>query len=137
MDKEELIRRAINARKSAYAPYSSYKVGAALYTKDGFIYEGCNVENASYGGTLCAERCAVAKAVSEGHREMTAIAIVGGEDDKEWGYAYPCGICRQVLREFTNPKEFTVLVAKSPKEYKEYSLEELLPESFGPDFKNS
>lgn len=135
MNKQELIRKAINARKAAYAPYSGYLVGAALYADVENVICGCNVENASYGLCNCAERTAVFKAVSEGRHVFKAIAIVGGlrDSDELKDYAYPCGACRQVLREFCNPKEFTVIVARSEDDYKEYTLDELLPESFGPD----
>lgn len=144
--KQKLIRMALEARLSAYAPYSAYLVGAALLCEDGCIYTGCNVENASYGATNCAERTAVFKAVSEGKRKFTVIAVAGGKslenpkDAKEkiqYGraldYAYPCGICRQVLREFSDPAQMTVLICKSVEDYKEMTLAELLPESFGPD----
>lgn len=131
--KTDLIERALEARRSAYAPYSGYKVGAALLCKDGTIYTGCNVENASYGAANCAERTAVFKAVSEGRREFTAIAVTGGRDDGEMDFAYPCGICRQVLREFADPERFLVMVGKSADEYKEMTLAALLPDSFGPD----
>jgi len=135
--KERLISLAIEARKNAYAPYSGYCVGAALMCSDGSIYTGCNVENASYGATNCAERTAVFKAVSEGHRSFMAIAIAGGKRtesmDEPTDLAYPCGVCRQVLREFCVPSEMTVIVCKSVSDYRETTLEELLPNSFGPD----
>lgn len=134
MNYEELIINALEARLKAYCPYSGYAVGAALLTKSGDIIKGCNVENASYGATNCAERTAVFKAVSEGCKEFEAIAIVGGKkDSNNLDMAYPCGVCRQVMREFANPKEFKVIVAKSITEYEEYTLEELLPHSFGPE----
>lgn len=130
----ELINAAIGARKNSYAPYSGYRVGAALLCSDGSIVTGCNVENASYGGTNCAERTAVFKAVSEGKRSFSAIAIAGGKDpDKANDYAYPCGICRQVLREFCNPGDFSVIVCRNESDFREMTLEQLLPESFGPD----
>ena len=131
--KTDLIEQALKARRSAYAPYSGYKVGAALLCKDGSVYTGCNVENASYGAANCGERTAVFKAASEGQREFTAIAITGGRDNGEMDFAYPCGICRQVLREFVDPERFTVLVGKSTEDYREMTLEALLPSSFGPD----
>lgn len=132
----ELIQAAIEARERAYAPYSDYLVGAALLTDSGEIYQGCNIENASYGATNCAERTAFFKAVSQGKREFRAIAIVGGKRKSQQGdvfpdMAYPCGICRQVMREFCGPK-FRILVGKSAEDYEEYTLEEILPESFGP-----
>ena len=132
---EQLIENAIEARKMAYTPYSKYKVGAALLSSDNKIIKGCNIENAAYGPTNCAERTAFFKAVSEGVKEFSAIAIVGGlenETDLFSGYAFPCGICRQVMREFCD-SEFEIVVARSVTDYKVYTLGELLPESFGPD----
>ena len=135
MDYRELARLADEARKNAYCIYSGFAVGAALLTSDGKVYQGCNIENASYPAGICAERTAFSKAISEGEHEFKAIAIAGGLRDSEElnDYAYPCGACRQVLREFCNPKEFTVIVARSEDDYREYTLEELLPESFGPE----
>ena len=133
MSEGELMEAAIAARKNAHAPYSSYQVGAALITEDGSFYTGCNVENASYGATCCAERTAVFKAVSEGKRSIKMIAIAGGSGDK-LNLAHPCGICRQVLREFCDPKSLKVIVGTSASSCQSYTLEELLPESFGPDF---
>ena len=118
-----------------YTPYSKYKVGAALLSSDNKIIKGCNIENAAYGPTNCAERTAFFKAVSEGVKEFSAIAIVGGlenETDLFSGYAFPCGVCRQVMREFCD-SEFEIVVARSTDDYKVYTLGELLPESFGPD----
>lgn len=135
MTEQILINKALEARENAYAPYSQFLVGAALVTEDGSIYTGCNIENASYGATNCAERTAVFKAVSEGHRSIKIIAICGGVKGGDMGMAYPCGVCRQVLREFSNPSELKVIVAKSVEDYEVYTLEELLPHSFGPDFK--
>ncbi|MCQ2541778.1 MAG: cytidine deaminase [Lachnospiraceae bacterium] len=134
-----LIDMALEARESSYSPYSNYKVGAALIAGSGKIYKGCNIENASYGATNCAERTAVFKAVSEGERYINAIAIVGGPKDAEIplpGFAFPCGICRQVLREFSDPDKLIVIVARSKDDYKVYTLADLLPDSFGPDFTN-
>ena len=133
---EELVRKALAARKNAYTPYSHFQVGAALLTGGGQIYTGCNIENAAYGPTVCAERCAIFKAVSEGERSLKAIAIAGGnekETDILSGYAFPCGVCRQVMREFTEDTACTVIVARSITEYQIFSLEELLPNSFGPE----
>lgn len=133
MDREELVRQAFEARNKAYAPYSHHKVGAALLGKNGVVYQGCNVENAGYTPTNCAERTAFFKAVSEGQLEFEAIAIVGGmEDAKELNYCAPCGVCRQVMMEFCNPKTFAVIMARSLTDYKEMTLEELLPLGFGP-----
>ncbi|MBQ8172074.1 MAG: cytidine deaminase [Oscillospiraceae bacterium] len=130
----QLIGEAIQARENSYAPYSGYCVGAALLCSDGGIITGCNVENASYGATNCAERTAVFKAVSEGRKSFTAIAIAGGKEGAaELDYAYPCGVCRQVLREFCEPSAFIVIVCRSSTDYKIMTLEELLPCSFGPD----
>jgi len=134
MEKEKLVKMALEARKMAYTPYSHFQVGAALLTKDGKVYTGCNVENAAYTPTNCAERTAFFKAVSEGEREFSAIAIVGGaEDAKELNYCSPCGVCRQVMMEFCNPKTFEVIMGKSETEYQVMTLEEVLPLGFGPD----
>lgn len=131
---KELIRSALEARKKAYAPYSGYMVGAAVLTNELRIYTGCNIENASYTPSICAERTAVSKAVSEGWRRLKAVAVVGSpKGDTISQYAFPCGVCRQVLREFADVKRFVVIVAKSEDDYKLYFLNELLPESFGPE----
>ena len=130
----ELIRSARKARQKAYAPYSGYMVGAAVLTNELRIYTGCNIENASYPPSLCAERTAISKAVSEGWRRFRAIAIVGSpKGDAITQYAYPCGVCRQVIREFAAPGQFFVIVAREEEDYKIFTLEELLPESFGPE----
>lgn len=133
MENEALIKEALLAREKSYAPYSRFHVGAALLTKRGNVYAGCNIENAAFSPTNCAERTAIFKAVSEGEKEFLKIAIVGGAEGKIMEYCPPCGVCRQVMREFVSPKEFVVVLAKSATEYKEYTLEELFPESFGPD----
>ena len=132
MKVDELIEKAFEAREASYSPYSKYKVGAALLTKDGKIYKGCNIENASYTPTNCAERTAFFKAVSEGEREFEAIAIVGGYDGSPEDYAYPCGVCRQVMMEFCDPKSFHVITAVSRDKYIDKTLEEMLPYGFGP-----
>ena len=129
---KELIREAMEASKMAYTPYSDFKVGAALLTKEGKIYRGCNIESASYTPTNCAERTAFFKAVSEGEREFEAIAIVGGRKNEIEDYAYPCGVCRQVMMEFCDPKTFQVIVAITENTYIQKSLEEMLPMGFGP-----
>lgn len=134
MDYKKLIQTAINMLDFSYAPYSHFHVGAALLTKDGKIYTGCNIENASYGPSNCAERTAIFKAVSEGAKEFCAIAIVGGAENEKKevkisDFCFPCGVCRQVLAEFCN-KDFIVIVAKSENDYKTYTLEQLLPHSF-------
>lgn len=126
----ELINKAFEGRAFAYAPYSGFKVGAALLTSKG-IYTGCNIENSSYPATNCAERTAIFKAVSCGDTEFKAIAIVGGYDNSEIeDYAAPCGICRQVMSEFVNSDEFLVIMAKSPEDYITRTLSELLPLGF-------
>lgn len=131
---KELIRSAMEARKKAYAPYSGYTVGAAVLTRELRIYTGCNIENASYTPSLCAERCAISKAVSEGSRKFKAIAVVGGpEGEENTQFAFPCGVCRQVMCEFADPEEFVVITARSEQEYRCYYLSQLLPESFGPE----
>lgn len=131
----ELIKLASAMREKAYAPYSSYTVGASALMEDGSIYTGCNIENASYGGTICAERTAIFKAISEGKRILKCIAICGGRAGDQPDFAYPCGFCRQVMREFSNPVECLIIVGKSPDDFEYFTLEELLPKSFGPDFK--
>lgn len=129
----ELIRSAMEARKKAYAPYSGYMVGAAVLTNELRIYTGCNIENAAYTPTVCAERTAVFKAVSEGWRRFKAIAVVGSPKGGITQYAFPCGVCRQVMREFANADNFVVIVAKSEQDYQALTLRELLPEGFGPE----
>lgn len=126
MDGKKLIREALRAKEGAYVPYSNFRVGAAVLTEDGKIYSGCNIEIASYSPTNCAERTAIFKAVSEGSRKIKAIAVVGDGD-----FTYPCGVCRQVLREFG--KDAQIFVANSEDEYRKYTLEDLLPHSFGPE----
>ncbi len=129
-----LIREATEAMKRSYTPYSDFKVGSALLTVNQKIYTGCNLENAAYTPTNCAERTAFFKAVSEGEKDFAAIAIVGGKDGELRDYCPPCGVCRQVIREFVDPQKFLVIVAKSEDDYLVYFLEELLPMSFGPSF---
>ena len=124
-----LISEAIKIRENAYSPYSNYCVGAAVLCGSGKIYTGCNVENASYGLSCCAERNAVFNAVSHGERVVKAVAIVGGHKDKDTEYAYPCGACRQVLNEFSD-QDTMIYVARTKDDYKTYSMAELLPESF-------
>ena len=123
---EELVKEAYEAKKNANVPYSGFHVGAALLTKSGEVYRGCNIENAAYSPTNCAERTAFFKAVSEGEREFLAIAIAGDTGD----YLFPCGVCRQVMAEFCNPAEFEIIVSASSKKYKVFKLEELLPGVF-------
>ena len=132
MDKKELIRQALAAREKAYTPYSHFKVGAALLGKSGRVYSGCNVENAAYTPSNCAERTALFKAVSEGEREFDAIAIVGSMEGKQNTLVTgPCGVCRQALYEFGGDG-LLVIMAKSPDDYVERTLGELLPFGFGP-----
>ena len=136
-EEKALVSQALEARKLAYAPYSGYTVGAALLTADGHRYLGGNIENASYGATNCAERTAFFKAVSEGEREFTAIAIAGGiSREAPVEYAYPCGICRQVMQEFCRD-DFVIYVVNSEQDYQRYTLKELLPFGFGGDAINA
>lgn len=132
MNMRELIREAICAMHRAYAPYSEFKVGAALLTKNGKIYHGCNIENAAYTPTNCAERTAFFKAVYEGEREFEAICVVGGKHCELTEFAPPCGVCRQVMMEFCNPETFKIILATNEEHYEEYLLKELLPLGFGP-----
>ena len=134
MDYKSLIKEAIAAKEMAYAPYSHFRVGAALLTKSGKVYRGCNIENVAFSPTNCAERTAIFSAVAEGQTEFEAIAIVGGnEDAAELEYCTPCGVCRQVMREFCNPETFEIILARNVDEYEVFTLEELLPFSFGPE----
>ena len=128
MDIKKLAQESIAAKEFAYTPYSHFRVGAALLTKDGGIYRGCNIENAAYTPTNCAERTAFFKAVSEGKKEFTAIAINGDAND----YLYPCGVCRQVMMEFCNPKTFKIILAIDRENYRIYTLEDMFPQGFGP-----
>ncbi|MBD7915986.1 cytidine deaminase [Clostridium sp. Sa3CUN1] len=131
IDAKLLVEKAYEAQKFAYTPYSNFNVGAALLGTNGKIYLGCNIENAAFTPTNCAERTAFFKAVSEGQHEFLAIAIVGNKADaKETEYCAPCGVCRQVIAEFCDPKNFKIYLAKNKDEFKEYTLEELLPLGF-------
>ena len=131
MEKQELIREAIAARKRSYSPYSHFQVGAALLGRSGKVYTGCNIENAAYTPTNCAERTAFFKAISEGEKEFEMIAIVGGPaKSARPDYCPPCGVCRQVMAEFCDPKAFRVLMARTETDYRECSLEEVLPFGF-------
>ena len=130
---KELVKTALFMRKMSYTPYSHFNVGAALLGADGKIYTGCNIENASYTPTNCAERTAFFKAVSEGVKDFTAIAIAGGKEDAvELDYCPPCGVCRQVMSEFCRD-DFKIILVKSSTEYREYTLTDLVPERFTPD----
>jgi len=134
MDDRDLVKEAISAREKSYSPYSNFMVGAALLTKNGKIYHGCNIENAAYGPSNCAERTAFFKAISEGEREFIAIAVAGwAKGSKNPGYAFPCGVCRQVMMEFCNPQTFKIIVASGENDFVCSSLAELLPNGFGPD----
>lgn len=128
-----MINLATEQLKYSYTPYSHFKVGAALLTKEGKLYTGCNIENAAYTPTNCAERTAFFKAVSEGEREFQAICVVGGKDGVLTEYAAPCGVCRQVMMEFCNPETFQIILATSEEQYEIFTLKELLPLGFGPD----
>ena len=134
MTEKELINEAIEARKMSYAPYSKFKVGAALLCKNGKVFRGCNIENAAYTPCNCAERTAFFKAISEGQKEFKAIAIVGGFDQKTFDeFCTPCGVCRQVMKEFCNDKEFEIYLGKQDGSIKKFKLIELFPMGFGPD----
>lgn len=134
MDDKELIELAYEARERAYTPYSGFQVGAALLTKNGKVYFGCNIENAAYTPTNCAERTAFFKAVSEGEREFAAIAVVGGPAGaRDGAMCAPCGVCRQVMREFCDPKEFRVIMEDGKGGILNLALGEILPFSFGPE----
>ncbi len=131
-DYRELIRAAFAAREKAYAPYSGFQVGAALLTKDGAVYGGCNIENASYGATNCAERTAFFRAVFDGKKDFSAIAVVGGKTGGGYVESWPCGICRQVMAEFCDMDTFEVIIAVSEEDYHVYTLKEILPHAFLP-----
>lgn len=131
MNEKELCKEAIDAMKNAYAPYSGYKVGAALLTEKGKLFAGCNIENAAFTPTVCAERVALFNAISSGERKFTAIAVAGGKDGVISGAFPPCGVCRQVMAEFCAP-DFTVLVVTGEDSYKKYTLNELFPQAFTP-----
>ena len=129
----EMIELAMQARTKAYEPYSNFQVGACVKMENGSYYTGCNIENASYGATNCAERTAVFKAVSEGVLEFDAICVVGGMNKVLKEYAAPCGVCRQVMMEFCDPDTFQIILATSKDQYEIFTLKELLPLGFGPN----
>ncbi len=131
MNEKHLCAMALEAMQGAYAPYSGYKVGAALLTADDRVYTGCNIENAAFTPTVCAERVALFKAVSEGVRDFGALAVAGGKDGVVSGAFPPCGVCRQALAEFC-PPTMPVLVVEGVDSYRRYTLSDLLPEAFGP-----
>lgn len=122
---KELINKAIQAREKSYSPYSNFKVGASVMGESGKIYSGCNIENAAYSPTICAERVAIFKAISNGEREIKKIALIGSTDS----FTYPCGVCRQVMTEFASD-DFEIIVAKNIEEYVSYALDDLMPNSF-------
>lgn len=124
MEYKELYEMAVKAMENAYAPYSKFKVGAALLTKEGEVFTGCNVENSSYGATICAERTAITKAVSEGYQDYIALAVCGSDGD----FAAPCGICRQVIYEFSD--DMDIILGNDQGEMKTFKIKELLPEGF-------
>ena len=133
MKPTELVRLAKTAMQRAYVPYSGYKVGAALLTKGGKVYLGCNIENAAFGPSNCAERTAFFTAIAAGETEFESIAVVGGKDGVVTDIFPPCGVCRQVMREFCDPEEFRIILGAGTGEKQVYLLKELLPLSFGPD----
>ena len=126
MDIIELITLAIDAREKAYAPYSNFKVGAAALFEDGNIYVGCNIENVSYGATNCAERTAIYNGVSNGNRNLKALAVIGDIE----GYTYPCGICRQVISEFALDEDINIYIIKNKEDFLVIKLKDILPEAF-------
>ncbi len=126
-DKKILIEKAIESRENSYAPYSGFKVGASLLTKEGKIFSGCNIENSAFSPSLCAERVAFAKAISEGEKDFVAIAIMGGKDELQ--FCPPCGVCRQVMVEFVDPDEFQIVLSDG-KEIRQFSLADLTPSFF-------
>ena len=129
MNNNNLIFFALEARKKSYSPYSGFKVGAALLTKNGKVYKGCNIENGAFSPSICAERTAFAKAVSEGYRDFTAIAVCGGKDGIISGVFPPCGVCRQVMREFCKD-DFLIYMIDKEGHYETRTLAQLLPDSF-------
>ena len=131
--KRLLIEKAIEVLPNSYSPYSNYQVAAAALFDSGNIYTGVNVESASLGMTICAERNAIFHAIAEGEKTLLAVAIVGGTDGERREYCVPCGACRQVMRDFGDKDSMIVLSAKTPEDYLENTLDELLPLSFGPE----
>ena len=132
IDAAKLAQAAIDAKELSYSPYSKFRVGAAILTKSGKLYTGCNIESAAYSPTCCAERTALVKAVSDGEREFAAVAVAGGADGGEAQYCYPCGVCRQFLKEFSSD-DMPVIVAKTADDFVIHKLVELLPYGFGPE----
>ncbi len=132
-EQKRLVDAARAARSKSYSPYSHFQVGAALLTKDGEIYTGCNIESVSYTPTNCAERTAFFKAVSEGKKDFSAIAVVGAFEGQPLAYCAPCGVCRQVMQEFCDPATFLILLSQEDYMTRSYTLEEILPIGFGPE----
>lgn len=132
MNEQSLCNIALKARENSYAPYSGYRVGAALITSNGKIFTGCNIENAAYSPSVCAERVAFFSAISSGERDFEAIAVAGGNSDEINSSFPPCGVCRQVMAEFCKP-DFTVYIVNSKNSFKKFTLSDLLPESFTPE----
>lgn len=132
MTDKELVLKAIDAMKNSYSPYSDFKVGAALLTENGKIYTGCNIENVAFGPSICAERVAFFKAISEGEKNFSKIAVVGGKDGIISSSTPPCGVCRQVMREFCDD-DFEILIVKESENYDKVLLKDLLPNSFKPE----
>lgn len=132
MTDTELVLKAIDAMKNSYSPYSNFKVGASLLTESGKVYTGCNIENVAFGPTVCAERVAFFKAISEGEKNFSKIAVVGGKDGIISSATPPCGVCRQVMREFCNDN-FEILIVRENANYEKVLLKDLLPHSFKPE----
>ena len=132
MTDKELVIEAINAMKNSYSPYSDFKVGAALLTANGKVYTGCNIENVAFGPSICAERVAFFKAISEGEKNFSKIAVVGGNAGVISSPTPPCGVCRQVMREFCND-DFEILIVRENENYDKVLLKDLLPQSFKPE----
>ena len=132
MTDNELILKAIESMKNSYSPYSNFKVGAALLSESGKVYTGCNIENVAFGPSICAERVAFFKAISEGEKNFSKIAVVGGKDGIISSATPPCGVCRQVMREFCND-DFEILIVKESENYDKVLLKDLLPNSFKPE----
>ncbi len=132
MTDKELVLKAIEAMKNSYSPYSNFKVGAALLTESGKVYTGCNIENVAFGPTVCAERVAFFKAISEGEKSFLKIAVVGGKDGIISSATPPCGVCRQIMREFCND-DFEILIVRENENYDKVLLKDLLPYSFKPE----
>ena len=132
MTDKELVLKAIDAMKNSYSPYSNFKVGASLLTESGKVYTGCNIENVAFGPTVCAERVAFFKSISEGEKNFSKIAVVGGKDGIISSSTPPCGVCRQVMREFCDD-DFEILIVKESENYDKVLLKDLLPNSFKPE----